>query len=319
MRALTAAVAVAIIIAILAGAAYWLLMKGGPGSLGGLVSNAVKVEGVELYAVSSKSTPELTFIEAVIKYEVTAPNIVSLDVGGGELNITVNGVKLLTATIPPQKVSGGTHEFRVTGYLENEGISKWWVTHLRNGEETNVSVDGYVSIGLAGTYVHVPVHDSARIKTHIFPIHEKLNRELSLGPLGSVTIKEATITLTGINEEATNLKAVISVENDLKIPLVLGDVAYSVTLPDGTKVAEGYVKGLTTIPPGSSRELTVPVKIDNDAIPKLWYFIVQGRGKANLTINVWFRLSYGSRTLDILKNHPIRIEVTVNAPIMKFK
>lgn len=317
MRA-SVVIAIVVIALILAGAAYWLVMKGGL-SGGSVAGNVVRVEGVDLYAVSGKSTPDTTFIEAVIRYSITAPNMVSLDVGGGELNVTTNGEKLLTITIPPQKVGGGTHEFKVTGYLSNSEISRWWVTHLRRGEETNVSVDGYVSIGLAGRYVHVPVHYSTKVKTHIFPARETLNKKVSLGPLGSVTIKEVTVTLESVSEESTKLKAVISVENDLKVPIVLGNVAYSVTLPDGTKVAEGYVKGLITIPAGSERELTVPVSIANNAIPKLWYFIVQGKGKANLTINAWFRLSYGSRTVDILKNHPIRIEVTVNAPIMKFK
>jgi len=318
MRASTA-IALIITALVIGGAiTYWVFMKGGL-SGGEITSNVVKVEGIDLYAISSKSTPEVTFIEAIIKYRVTAPNVVSLDVGGGELNVTTNGVKLLTIMIPPQKVSGGTHEFRVTGYLNNDEISKWWVTHLKRGEETNVSVDGYVSIGLAGRYVHVPVHQATTVKTKIFPVQENLNKKLDLGMAGSITIRKATITLTEVSEKSTDLRAVIEVENDLKIPLVLGNIAYSVTLPDGTEVAEGYIKGMTTIPAGSQGELTVPISIANDAIPKLWYFIVQGKGKTNLTVNVWFRISYGSKTLDILKNNPISVEVTVNAPIMKFK
>ncbi len=322
MRARTAAVIIAVAVVALASlAAYWLLSGNGLnlGVGGKVMGNIVKVNEVDVYAVSGKSSPALTFVEAVVRYSVSVPNTLKVEVGGGELRIKANNVDLLTITIPKQEVRGGTSNFTVTGYLNNNKISEWWVTHLRNGEKTNVSVEGYVLIGEVGKYVNVPVKYSTIIKTHIFPIKENLNRKVSLGPLGDVVISKALVTLEDVSSTSTKLRTSLTIQNDLRIPLVVGDIAYSVTLPNGEEVAEGYVSGLTTIPSGSERNVVIPVTINNDAIPKLWYYIVEGKGQVNLSINVWFKVTYGSKTIEILKNHPISVEVTVNAPIMKFK
>ena len=87
---------------------------------------------------------------------VTNPNPVGARFGGITVKYTVsmNGIAMATGTKDGLSVATGKSTLEFTTLMRNEKIPAWWVSHLRNGETTELRISARVhptSLGQSGS------------------------------------------------------------------------------------------------------------------------------------------------------------------------
>ncbi|WP_276252879.1 LEA type 2 family protein [Halomontanus rarus] len=83
---------------------------------------------------------------------VTNPNPIGASAAevSAEYTVDMNGVEMARGGGSDVALEPGTSTETFTTRMHNERIPDWWVTHIRNGEETEVAIDATVSSGALG-------------------------------------------------------------------------------------------------------------------------------------------------------------------------
>jgi LEA14-like dessication related protein len=117
--------------------------------------------------------PTMARTPMAISGEVTNEGRRSLTVVKFGYRVTMNDVVLadnqsrVGTTIP----AGTTQSLSTTGYLDNDQIPEWWVSHLQNGERSELSVSYYAIIEYDGQRYRVELDTmsySQTIETNAF-------------------------------------------------------------------------------------------------------------------------------------------------------
>jgi LEA14-like dessication related protein len=88
---------------------------------------------------------------------VNNPNPVGVQLGDTRINYTVamNDVSIANGSKRGLEVDPGNTTLEFTTRMRNEKIPAWWVTHVRNGERTEVQIDAQARTGLLGGRVGI--------------------------------------------------------------------------------------------------------------------------------------------------------------------
>lgn len=83
---------------------------------------------------------------------VTNPNPIGASAAevSAKYTVDMNGVEMARGGGSDIALEPGTSTETFTTRMHNERIPDWWVTHIRNGEETEVAIDATVSSGALG-------------------------------------------------------------------------------------------------------------------------------------------------------------------------
>ena len=90
------------------------------------------------------------------------PLKVDCDIYLNEVNV-VSGLGEDLCIVPYE--NGSSVHFSVT--IDNENIIKWWVSHLNNGEQTEVRIEGKVTIALKNVDLDFPFLEDSSFQTNM--------------------------------------------------------------------------------------------------------------------------------------------------------
>jgi len=303
---------VVIIIVIIAGVvAYYFFFRG---RFGGVVS----VTGVELYIRSGDVSEAQTPIEVCINVENSFP--VSVRVEGGSLAVILSGLRLADVSIPAQEVKQGRTTLIVNAILDNTLLDDFWYRHLSQGEKSNMFIEGSIRVGTPIGSLELPVRFSNIIETKIFPIVQELNREYDVAILGKVVVRKAVIELVNVTPYETKLKALITIENDLKaLPLHMSGVVFSIKTGGGNTLGFGEQETPKIIAPSEIDTIVFSVTIDNTKIPKLWVEHIRNMEKTIVNIEIWLKVKIAGKELELFKEHPLTVSTEIKTNIFKYK
>ncbi|WP_049934122.1 LEA type 2 family protein, partial [Halarchaeum acidiphilum] len=252
------------------------------------------------------------------------PNPIAVRLGGVSVDYTVsmNGIGMAYGEKRGVDVGTGNSTLRFESYLRNERIPAWWVSHVRNGEETTVTVAADVKSGTLGRSAHV-VPTTRTVTTNISDqFNSTADRPIDAGlPLVSdpvLVVDETRAHWGTVTNASTPLETAFVVHNPKSVPVAIGGIGYNVTM-NGVDVGEGESENTVVIPAGGTRTVRAETVIDNDRLDEWWVTHLRNGQTTHLVIDFYARLSAGDGPEMRVPLHGLTYRKTIETDIFGTK
>jgi LEA14-like dessication related protein len=215
-----------------------------------------------------------SYTEIITKVGVNNPLPISLPVKDIKTEIYMNGIKMGQGSAIKADIRANSEsEVIISTKIDNEKIVDWWVTHIKNGEETNVDVKGKLILDIFGiTQFEYPLDFKSQIKTDIL---DAIGFKEAKGFSGFF-IDEVKSEWGDVNKDYTEIKT--NVKFKVNLPIHIVKFRYSIEL-NGIQIAEGVENVDKTIK--TSQNVVFVSYIDNSKIPEWWVSHIKNGEKTN--------------------------------------
>ncbi|GGL58183.1 LEA type 2 family protein [Halocalculus aciditolerans] len=200
------------------------------------------------------------------------PNPVGVRLGDTTVDyrIDMNDVTVATGTKHGVGVTPGNSTINLTTYLKNDRIPPWWVSHVRNGENTSVVVTAEVHSGLLGrttTYQTSPQY----VTTNITDQFNSTETRPIPGPTGDplLYVNQTNATWGAVTNETTPLETRFVVYNPHRVPVTFTKLGYNITMND-VAVGSGATEEEILVPPRGTQVVTATTNIRNQRLDEWW-------------------------------------------------
>ncbi|MFB6171491.1 MAG: LEA type 2 family protein [Haloarculaceae archaeon] len=224
------------------------------------------------------------------------PNPVGVSLSDTTVNYTVsmNDVAIAAGSKEGLSVGTGNTTLNFSTRMRNGKIPAWWVTHVRNDEQTTVRIDARARSGLLGGRT-VPFEQTKHVQTDIigqFNSNETRPVESdSLPPTVSnpVLYVNATRARWGnVTADETPIPMTFVMYNPHAQPYTITEVGYEITM-NGVDVGagsteEGYA---TVIPPKGRKAIDTRTVIRNGKLDDWWVTHLQNDQVTHLRIDFY--------------------------------
>ncbi len=220
------------------------------------------------------------------------PNPVGVRLGETSVNYTVsmNDVEMAQGSKDGVGIGAGNSTVNLTTDLRNERIPPWWVSHVRNGERTDLSVTATAHSGLVGRSATFQAADRT-IETDLigqFNSSEDrpVNADMALVDDPVAIIRQTNASWGTVTEEETPIELEFGVYNPKASPLVVSNIGYNITM-NGVPVGDGETAETESIPGKTYRVVETPTAIDNQNLDEWWVTHVENDQTTELRIDFY--------------------------------
>ncbi len=271
-RAWIGIIGIILIVVILVGGAGYLLYSGG------------KPEVPEVKSITN-SWGNITTESSEIKTDIQVdnPNAFPIPIKGMEYQIFMNDVKMGSghsmgkASLPAQK----EHTITMSTEVENDKIPEWWVTHIRQGESTDIKIKGNIALDLKVTKYEYPIErEISRVKTDILGVKKSYSvDEESLKPqLRSIENSWGEVT-----DDFTEILMKVVVYNPQRVPIYIEQIRYEMDMNE-IKMGLGTSEESILLKPQSDTEIRLDTKLDNHKLDNWWVTHLKNGEKTEVKI-----------------------------------
>ena len=223
-----------------------------------------------------------SYTEILTKIVVNNPNPVPIPISAVETELYLNGIKMgdgknvNSATIEP-----GEDIIILSTKIDNSRIPEWWVSHIKNGETSRVTLKGYIVFDLKVTQFRFPIEEESDIKTNILD-SLSFTRDFRIGPTKlTVSIKSSWGDVSPSTTEIIH-RATFTNPNPFPIPLLGTD--YTITL-NNIEVGRGKIEDVT-LEPNSKTTVTFTTYIENEKLREWWVSHINNGEKTTIRMNI---------------------------------
>jgi len=217
--------------------------------------------------------------------------------------VSMNDIPVGTGQETGVSLGSGNSSVAVRTGLDNDDIDDWWVTHVRRGERTTVSVRTTVESGRIDRSVSHRVADRT-VQTDITAAFNRsettpidASRPLVSDPV--LYVNETTAHWGSVTTNRTVIQTRLHVYNPKSYPVPITGVSYDVGMND-VSVATGSTTTLRAIPARTHRNVTARLVVDNSRLDEWWVSHVQRNQTTTVTVDYAVRLDLygdGNRTV----------------------
>jgi len=238
---------------------------------------------------------------------VNNPNPIGLKLGGSTLNyaVAMNDIEMAAGSYGPVGVGAGNSTMNFTSYMDNTRIPDWWVSHVRNGEYTSVTVDATVQASILPMSVAAPEIQqdvntditAAFNTTETRPIDA--NQPFVSDPV--LYLNETSGNWGEVTAQATDVEMTFTVYNPKSYPISASEIGYDMSM-NSIAIGEGATASSVTIPPGETRDIETTTTIRNERLDDWWVTHLERNQRTNLTIDFYARFDFselGGGTIQI--------------------
>ncbi len=236
--------------------------------------------------------------EIIVNVKVYNPNPFPIPLKDVIMDIYMNGIKMgeghaIKANIPANSES----TIVVAIYLDNSKIPKWWVSHIRNGEETTVNVKGDLVFDLKLFEFKFPIGFSRTIKTNILSSVSLSKPEtISIDNLANIEIRSVNSRWGNVNDKWTEIVTTADVYNPNTFPINVISFDYTIRM-NGILVGNGSEYLNTVIPPKSDAKLKLVTKIMNDRLKDWWVTHIKNGERTKVEIDIKPKVKVAGREI----------------------
>lgn len=212
--------------------------------------------------------------EIVTELTVSNPNPFGIGLGTVTIDYTasMNGIEMATGDKHGIGIGTGNSSLRLHTYLDNTKIPAWWVSHIRNGESTTLTVETHIDTGLLLSTTRTPVQRS--IDTDILgTFNTTENRDINANqpPIEDpvAVIRRQTARWGPVSNESTALNVSFVVYNPKSYPLTITQLSYNITLNE-IAMGAGATEDEYTIPPGETETVEATLLMDTQKFDEWW-------------------------------------------------
>ena len=208
---------------------------------------------------------------------VQNPNPIGVQLGGTTVDYTVymNDIPIAVGGREGVELQRGNTTLVFTTEMRNTRIPAWWVSHVRNGETTAVTIDANVTSSLAGGR-SVSLTQDRTVETDI--IGQFNSEETRPVNASSPVVSDPALYINetrgawdraNVTESETPLDIEFDVYNPKPYPYAVSRVGYTTRMNDVT-VGSGSSERGYLIAPGETRTVDVDTVIRNENIDEWW-------------------------------------------------
>ncbi|MFC3478963.1 LEA type 2 family protein [Halobacterium litoreum] len=220
------------------------------------------------------------------------PNPVGARLGslGVNYSVSMNDVRVATGEKQGLGLGTGNSTIALTTHLKNERIPDWWVTHIRNGEQTDMTIDATVKSGLLGqSATFQPA--SRSIDTNLigqFNSSERrpVNADMALVEDPVLVVRQTNASWGEVTSAETPINLEFGVYNPKSTPVVISNIGYNITMND-VQVGSGETEETESIPGKTYRVVETPTAIQNERLDDWWVSHVRNDQVTELRIDFY--------------------------------
>lgn len=223
---------------------------------------------------------------------VNNPNPVGVRLGDTSVNYTVsmNDVEIALGSKDGVGIESGNSTVNLKTDLQNERIPPWWVSHVRNGERTDLTVTATAHSGLVGRSATFQAADRT-IETDLigqFNSSEDrpVNASVALVDDPVAIVRQTNASWGTVTEEETPINLEFGVYNPKSSPLLISNIGYNITM-NGVPVGDGETEETESIPGETYRVVETPTTIDNQNLDEWWVTHVESNQTTELRIDFY--------------------------------
>jgi LEA14-like dessication related protein len=254
--------------------------------------------GVEPPAVESierdwQSTDDGTrFSTRVVVDNPNAANSTLSEVGlDASSRVALNDVTLVEddqqATVGP-----GRTELEFGGDVSDETITRWWTSHVENGERTTLTAENSVVADLGFAEAPVPFPDENRtFGTDMLSGFSGAEETVEIRGMPVATLHGMSADWGEPTMERTPMIVSGDVTNERNRELTIERFGYEVRMND-VVLADNESHVGTTIPGESTRSVETTGYLDNDEIPAWWVSHLENGEQSELSVSYYAVIEY---------------------------
>lgn len=223
---------------------------------------------------------------------VNNPNPIGISLGGLSVDygVSMNGVEMATGQKDGIGIGTGNSTINLTTYLQNERIPEWWVTHINNGETTEMTVSATAKSGLIGQSASFRPA-SKTIETDIlgqFNSTEErpVDANMALVEDPVLIIEETSANWGDATSARTPIDMRFAVHNPKNAPIAISNIGYNITMND-VQVGEGETAETETIPAQSTETVSFTTDIRNQHLDEWWVSHIENGQVTELRIDFY--------------------------------
>jgi LEA14-like dessication related protein len=234
--------------------------------------------------------------------QVRNPNPIGATLGGltVEYAIDLNGIRMATGAKRGLSIPQGRSTVPVTTSLANERIPTWWVSHVRNGERTTLTVGADVHFAALGASFGAPAV-TRDIETDIVTAFNSTEeRPVGSSPTGGplLVIRETGAQWGDVSDSTTAIDMRFLVHNPNAYPIPVTELGYRTTM-NGIEMGNGTTEGEGVIPPGGTRTIETTATLNNQYIDEWWVSHLRNDQTTDLRIEFSARFELPTETVEI--------------------
>jgi LEA14-like dessication related protein len=213
----------------------------------------------------------------------------------------MNGIRMATGVKLGVSVPKGESTVPMTTYLANERLPAWWVSHLNNGERTELAVNADVHSSLLGSSFGAPKVTQTIETDIISAFNSTERRSAGSGPGGDepvLYIEETSAQWGTVNTSTTEIDMRFVVYNPNTYPVPVSELSYRATM-NGVEMGTGTTEGYGSIPPKSTRTIRTTAALDNEKIDEWGVTHLENDQVTELRIDFSARLDLPTGTTDL--------------------
>jgi len=241
----------------------------------------------------------------VVESDLTVrnPTPIGASLGGLTVDyaIDMNGIRMATGVKQGLSLPSGESTVPMTTHLANERIPAWWVSHLDNGERTELAINADVHSSALGTSFGTP-QVTRTVETDVISAFNSTERRPvgGEGPTGEpiLYIEETSAQWGAIDSSATEIDMRFVVYNPNPYPVPVSELSYRATM-NGVAMGAGATEGQGTVPPESTRTIRATTVLDTANIDKWWVTHIENGQRTELRIDFSARIELPTGTVEI--------------------
>ncbi|WP_435153780.1 LEA type 2 family protein [Haladaptatus sp. DFWS20] len=265
----------------------------GAGVLSGVLG-APRVSGID--NEFGDVTNEQTEIRTALV--VDNPNPFGVRVGNTSVNYSVemNDVAMASGERSNLALDRGNTTLAFSTRMQNEKIPEWWVTHIRNDEQTTLRIQSKVRSSLVGRSVRVPY--SQEIETDIISqFNSTKTRPVNANaPFVSdpvLYVNETSANWGSVTRTETPIRMQMRVYNPKSLPYTISEIGYEMTM-NGIAAGNGTTERSYTIPSKSEKTLKMRTVIRNQQLDEWWVSHLENDQATDLKITFYANIELPS-------------------------
>lgn len=254
---------------------------------------------------------------------VSNPNPVGASIGDVtvEYDVLMNDVSLASGVKEGVSVGTGNSTVNFSTAARNERIPPWWISHVRNGEETTVTVDTSVRSSTLGRTANPP-NVTRQVETDLLSeFNSTETRPINADQPGVsdpvLYVNETRAEWGEVTESRTSMELTFVVYNPKSYPVAVSELGYDIAMND-VDVGDGATDSEYVVPPKSTETIEATVDIRNDRIDEWWVTHLQRNQVTDLRIDFSARLDLSTTTVTVPLD-PLTYTTTIETDIFGTK
>ena len=223
------------------------------------------------------------------------PNPMGVTAGGltVDYEVRLNDLPMANGTHEGVSIEGGNSTLSTTSEMNNTRIPAWWVSHLRAGERTTLTVHADVHSSLLGRTFDAPAVER-EIETDLIEAFNsdedrELNADSAVVPDPVLIVRETRGEWGTVTENETEIRMQFVVYNPRSFPVTISSIGYDIGM-NGIDMGSGESEGPYVIPPGGEETIDATFRLDNQHLDEWWVSHLQNDQVTTLKADFYLRV-----------------------------